>query len=331
MELDNINDILNLDNLNGNIFPFKLSNDYMKNIKNLYKYFGKEFYIKYNNILFPCILSIEKSFREESNSKDKIYILKYKVDETYNAILPFSIRFDNIDTYVANIHKINNFSGSEMIKFVIHLLKLLKCDKVTISDAATVKCKDEEIGLSFLKLLEKGSTFYERAGFKLKSYEYNDTINIYKILDNILNNIKKIKIKEFIKPYKEFYKLLNTEIDYNKIIIKQFSNNDFITENKKEIIDELFLNIINIIFNLEYKLNIENKLNTENNIYLSKFLLNLIKINDCTTYNNLLNAILAQNIYYIKYNNKIYKFNIAIGKLKILLLYSKLEMNLNEI
>ena len=70
MELDNINDILNLDNSNGNIFPFKLLNDYMKNIKNLYKYYGKEFYIKYNNILFPCILT-----KKESNFGDVIYLI----------------------------------------------------------------------------------------------------------------------------------------------------------------------------------------------------------------------------------------------------------------
>jgi hypothetical protein len=323
MELDNINDILNLDNLNGNIFPFKLSNDYMKNVKNLYKYFGEEMYIKYNNILFPCVIT-----KNEFNLGDETYYLKYKVDETYNELLPFSIRFNNIETYVANIHKLDNFSGSEMIKFVIHLLKLLKCNKVTITDGATVKCKNEEIGLSFFKVLDKGSTFYERAGFKLKFYEPNDTINIYKILNNILNNIKKIKIKEFIKPYKEFYKLLNTEIDYNKIIIKQFDDNNFITENKKKIIDKLFINIINIIFNIEYKLNIENKLNTD---YLIDFLLNLVKIKDCTTYNKLLDTIIVQNIYYIKYNNKIYKFNVAINKLKILLRKSRLEMNLNEI
>jgi hypothetical protein len=299
-----------------------------------------ELYLKvYNQEYFKLLGLGDAEFSIVSNDNNGLDVItggKYKVNEIYNALLPFSIKFNNIHTYVENIHKIDNFSGSEMIKFVIHLLKLLKCNKVKISDSATIKCKDNEIDLSFLKLLEKGSTFYERVGFKLKSYEDNDTINIYKILDNILNNIKKIKIKEFIKPYKEFYKLLNTEIDYNKIIIKKFSYNNksynnFTLENKKEIINNLFINSINIIFNIEYKLNTENKLNIENNIYLSKFLLNLIKINDCNTYNNLLNNIIFQNIYYIKYNNKIYKFNIFINKLKILINYLKLEMNLNEI
>lgn len=103
---------------------------------------------------FECLADILKECQTNYDENE---------EWTHN-LLPFLIKFvdyDNIEInnkscYIANIHKIDNISGqsisgSNMVLFVLKLIKQLGIKSAILGDGATIKCNGMKISLSFLK------------------------------------------------------------------------------------------------------------------------------------------------------------------------------------
>ena len=238
-----------------------------KNIKIIHKQYGNKFILKYDNILIPCHLYINK------NSWLQYYILEYDIDVIIESLLPFKIYFIdyfsqelNDNCYIANIHKTNEITGTNMMNIILKFIKILNVKKVMLHDGATVTCNKNGIkfGLSFYKLIEKGITFYEKFGFKLTKKNdnsfhlqtiYKDDKYMADKLKELLIKFNNIKIADLITLYRSILKVLFQVIndqDYKNLTI-------FIFDKSKKLIipvDELntkvtgMINEINIILGL---------------------------------------------------------------------------------
>ncbi len=205
-------------------------NEVLKNIKEINKKYGDSFYIKYKKIKLPVYL-----YKQDlENKKRNIFILKYATKNPPNNY-PFLIQFNYFlensnNVFISKINKISKdeypdekpLSGSDVVEFVLTLLKKLYVEKAYLFDGASIKCKSNNIWLSDFKLLEKKRTFYMKFGFKpelLNDFEstYTNINSFTKILNNKILFIKKIKIED-VRKYCE--KIIN-------LIVKIYIKNDF--------------------------------------------------------------------------------------------------------
>jgi len=195
----------------------KFKSNLQANIRLLYYKFKDKFMIKDGNIIVPVRLELIKTHNV------KYYSLYYDIEFRDNYLLPFKIDF--IDTckyklnnncYIANITKIENISGSTMVKLVLKILKILKVHIATLYDDTNIKCGDTKIGLSYFKLIEKQQSFYQKFGFKymLKCSPKEDFFNkfnsnraINKYLLNIIDLIKKTTFQSLLEFYWKFQRI----------------------------------------------------------------------------------------------------------------------------
>lgn len=194
-------------------------NKVQKNLKLLYKEYGKYFTIKFGNVLVPVIF--EK--RHSNIWQEKFYVLKYHIKKFYNKdLLPFSIWFINLfeqkldnKAYIANIHRTDDISGSKMVELVLNIQRCLGVSETFIVDVATVNCGNETMELSFIKLLERGITFYMRFGFEFdltSAFVWGRFPSKKKLLSTIrelIKDIRKIKIKNIISQQKAIIDILS--------------------------------------------------------------------------------------------------------------------------
>lgn len=130
--------------------------------------------------------------------------------------------------YIDNISKNNQYSGTDVVNFIIKFLQSLKqIQNIYLHDGTYVNCKDSnnEIDLSLYKLLTSNQSYYQKFGFRLVSekgeYINKDLINIakkvskYKV-NNILHNFN--RIIKFIEKYKTniHIKVVNDNIIENR-------------------------------------------------------------------------------------------------------------------
>lgn len=213
----------------------------LNNYQKLYNKYGDHFYIQYKKIKLPVYL-----YKEDlKNKKRNIYTLKYATKNPPNKY-PFLIQFNYFlensnNAFISKINKISKdeypgekpLSGSEVVDFVLKILKKLYVEKAYLFDGATIKCENNDIFLSNFKLLEKKKTFYMKFGFKpelLEVFEntYTNINSFTKILNKNIYFIKKIKIEDiqkyckniinlilkiYIKNYFDKVELLNDEPD----------------------------------------------------------------------------------------------------------------------
>lgn len=294
---------------------YNFDNDVQKNIKKLYKKFGKRFNIKYKKNMIPVKL-YKKVYKETGNS---FYVLEYYLKKQYEELKPFQIlfydesseTFDKNDiTYIGNIHRTEEISGSTMVKFVIELQKKLKVKKTTLYDGATVYCNDQKIDLSFFKLIEKKRTFYQKFGFKfstdgiyqLRRIQYGSKENFQKIMNKCIDKFRKIKVSEYLKLHKQIVDLINIIIkkqDYKKVEIISKSN---IYSKQYQIEKELLEQI-------QQSNNIIKILSDTKKVYLYQLLIELLKKGYCHYYNDIMEYIIKNNLYKIKYKSKTIIFN----------------------
>ena len=207
--------------------------DLQNNIKDLKKKYGMKFMIKYKKFKIPVKFKV--------NHKKLIGLsylsLQYDIKKKTHYLLPFQIDFLdstgnsyklNNKVYIGEITKTDKISGSNMVKFVLELLKKLGTVTAKLYDGATVNCGNEELELSFFKLIEKNRKFYEKFGFKLttkysswsrKIFPNNSTF--YNILYQRIDQFKKIKISYYIKIYSKVLDLICNVIkkqDFFKLI-----------------------------------------------------------------------------------------------------------------
>jgi hypothetical protein len=303
---------MNIFDLNNNDKNRELFSEYFNdNIKILLNTFGTEFILKLKNIEIPVVM-LEQTGKFSDN---KYWYIKYSIWDRDQYLLPlkinlcnpFTYKTDGV-TYIANITKLHNVSGTNMMNIALKLLEILKSTKTYVWDAATVSCGLETMDLSFFKLLEKGKTFYQRFGFRFTienidnlKFNFKDDSTLQKTIFEYIDKLKKIKIEYIIKSYSIILSVLTNVINtqnYNKLNIYYYSpyepyKTSKITKRKK-VLD--IINEIDIILKIT---------NTSHNTYLYQDMIYYF-YNDCKKYLDIMKYIIDNQIYMIKYDKKKY-------------------------
>lgn len=276
---------------------YNFTDDVQNNIKILLKNFGSKFNIKYKKHILPVEISKDINL--------KCYKLYYNIENRTYDLYPFKIEFRdpittllNNNTYIGNIHKTEDISGSEMVKIVIAINKILNVEKTYIGDGTEIKCGDFKYDLTFMKLLEKNTTFYMNFGFKFITspndiIKFNSNDEKHNYIMKLISKCKKIEINTIIKMYLKLSKLLNliiSEQKYNYLKIQLNSanydpDNFWYKENPKDSIIELF---IETKLMLELFNNIKEK-------YLYKFMIFLFNDKEKCIKLDLINKYLINN------------------------------------
>lgn len=200
-----------------------------------------------------------------------------------------------------------------MVKFVLRISKILGADIATLSDGARVICdaNKSEMGLSFIKLLEKGITFYMNLGFKPdinSPFQFKKFItesSMYESLDTILSKIRQIKITDLKKSYLELLDLImdvTRTCDYDNVNIKLLGfagydpPNYRYPENVRTSIDALFVECRQML----------EILNMNDETYMYKLLINAFNDNKkCgDEYVVLMDYLVYNMTYSIEYKDK---------------------------
>lgn len=303
------------------------SNDVQRNLKILNNLYGKKFKIKTSKFIVPVI------FKKEKLMVDGItpYALIYDMDILEENEYPFRILFSDgeppklgNDAYINHIHKTDNISGSEMVNLVLEILKKLQVKYASIYDGTKVNCGDSKMDLSFLKLIEKKRSFYEKFGFKY-SVKYNGfntrkmfltDEKFYKLLYQTIDKFRKIKVSYYKKKINDVISLISKVIlnddfeNVNLTIIRPNINYDkdyYYSPNKDN-----KKNLFDMLKNLSDLITILNK---SSEIYLYELMIRLFN-KDCKQYLKINDIIIKSKYHYIEYKNKkitfdykyIYKF-----------------------
>ena len=297
--------------LDINKFKGFIKGDLHFNLRLLNNNYGSRFNIKYYKNIIPI-----KCYKLITTDRNRpIFYIEYYIKNRTTILKPFLLQFylesdkDNRDNcYIVNIHKTHDLSGSQIMNFVLHLLKLISVKTVYIYDGTTVACGDIDMDLSLVKILTKGQGFYERFGFK---YYLSNSKDPYKFrifknkdietcLKVKISEFQNIKVKDIISVYLKILDLIFKIIkddNYDNVTIGYFDNHskDIIyqrnTDNKK-VIEKLVMDIINILPIL-----MENK-----SKYLYK-IMNYYFNNECNKYLILINNLFYNSFYTIKYKN----------------------------
>jgi hypothetical protein len=200
-----------------------------ENIEKIKNANGEHFEVSYTprgktSVKIP--ITIKKLKHELLNREFYVMYYDMELDNNKNKLRPFDVWFVNYNTfavdnsaYIANIHKLSNLSGSDVVYFVLEILKELKVKKVSLHDGAEVQCEKNhhDYRLSILKLLEKKETYYMRFGFKpdveqqsvyIDSKYSNNKSVIDRISDEV-DNVRKIEIIDIINECKEVEEMIN--------------------------------------------------------------------------------------------------------------------------
>ena len=295
---------------------YNFTKDVQKNVLLLKKLFGTKFKIKNKNLTINVKL-IKESFK--SNNM-KYWSLLYDQSNRIHDLHPFKIDFYNIQnlqkrniTYIANIHNTDKISGSKMVLLVLDIQRKLKVNKTYLYDGASVRCGNEIMNLSELKMLEKSRTFYMKFGFKMNNSELwylknKNEKQQKQFFTNLINNIKKIKIKDLINDFTKIIDILCEVIkknDYKKLKVQHM---DIIGINSSEIYHyqkDPYVDIPKIFEDCYKNLNILHK-TKEKSLY--KYLIRLFNDNKrCSEYITLLNYLKQNKYNIISYKKKIIK------------------------
>ena len=232
----------------------------------------------------------------------------------------------NNNSYIANIHKTDKYTGSEMIKFCLEINKFVGVKKTFLNDAAHIVCGNEKLDLSFIKLLEYDKTFYMKHGFNFELtnhenayFRFTDKTKFMKEINKLLKGIRSIKTIDIINEYNKMLDLINKIIKENnrkkmQIVITDAMPTDLQDEiyikNPEDRIPDLFLECNRV-------LNILN--NYKNEKYLYKVLIKLFN-QKCDKYSILFYYIIANKRKRIVYGTQFIE-RPHVNKFKFLLIY----------
>ena len=282
---------------------YNFTEDVQNNILILLKHFGSNFTIKYKKYILPVEI-LKDIYR-------KCYVLNYNIENKTHELYPFSIEFKdpitrllNNNTYIRNIHKTEYISGSEMITIVITINKILNVKKIYINDGAQIQCGIFNYDLTYMKLLEKNTTFYMKFGFKFiisphDMIQFNTNNEKHKYIMNLISKCRKIKIITIRKMYLNLLKILNliiSEQKYNYLKIQLYNpynpDNFWYIENTKDYIYDLFIetkSMLKLFDNVE-------------DTYLHKFMILLFNDKEkCIKLNFINKYLISSEIYKIIY------------------------------
>lgn len=293
------------------------------NIKDLKKKFGNRFIIKYKKYKLPV-----RFITEHLKLVGLSYLsLQYDIKKQTDYLLPFRISFVDSDggyklnnnAYIANIHKTKDISGSQMVEFVLELLRKLGANRASLHDGAEVKCGDFDMGLSFFKLIEKKRGFYEKFGFKLTTQlsnygkkEFPNNSTMFKLLYNTIDEFKKIKLDYYKNTYIKILEIIFDVIkkqDYHKVDISILTHIDIQNKNDPSILyiksEDIKGKLLNLVKECDIILGIIK--NTKHK-YLYKLMIELFNDQQkCKSYIDIMNYIIHNQFYMIKYGKRIVK------------------------
>jgi broad specificity phosphatase PhoE len=229
---------------------FKFTNDVQQNLEILHQKYGDQFQIKHNDNILD--VTLEKITYDANNVT--FWCLHTKEEYKTNLMYHFCINFYDIRdlslgniSYISNVSRTDKMSGTETVKLVLEINKKLGVQKTFLHDGATIECKGKEYDLSYFKLIEKKKTFYMKLGFKLElnknampMVRFNTIQDLENKIDELVEQIRKIKIQDIIEEYEETLELLHRIIKEN---------------NKKEIDIILGYKILNSDLNFYHKKN----------------------------------------------------------------------------
>jgi len=298
------------------IFDLSETYDYKKgelqnNLKKFEKEFGNEFQIKYEKHIID--IKFEKA---KLPNEVEFYRMIYDIPHRTTNLTPLIIDFIDIRntetnniSHLTNIHNTDKLSGTDLVKISIKINEILGATKLLVRDGTKVKCNknNQEMDLSFLKLIERNETFYMKLGFDFEVdnngwgyWKWSDKDKFMEEINRLLINIRKIKTSEIIKEYEKTLDLINQIIKDNykgklDIIITKSEPtriNEIYVENPYDKIKELFdesKQVLDILY--KYK--------DENKFY--KILVKLFKDN-CAEYLTLYRYIVSNLRTHIIYN-----------------------------
>ena len=297
-------------------FHYKKGN-LQENLDNFYQTYGSKFKLKYDKILIDIVLE-----RAHLPNKLKFYRMIYDIPYRTTSLKPFAIDFIdpnlvclNNNTYISNIQRTENISGTEMIKICLNINRILGAEKTYLSDGTTITCEKnkETFDLSFLKLIERRSTFYTNLGFdfdidKVRWFytKFDSKEDLKKQINILINEIRSIKTDFLIKEYKKTMDLII------KIIKNNFSGDiQIILDNSHTThIDQYYTetknldkSLMEILTESKEMLGILNKY-SKKYPYMYKILIDTFK-NDCSEYSILNKYLIKNNRSKIIYNGKI--------------------------
>jgi len=303
--------ILNLSKYN------KFTDDLISNLKILEKEFGNKFIIKSEILNAKITVTLNKFKLANGNI---FYQLNHFDNKRYTPLNPMRINFLNPQTnqidgtsFIANIHKTNEYSGTTIVKLCLEINKIFGIKKTYLTDGAKTKCGDKETYLSFIKLLENNKTFYMALGFQIELWNNDSSMLNLEIantnqkllfkLNKTIENIKKIKTKTIINEYCDTIDLLTDAIKTNfskdfEIIIYKFNtfcDDEYYKEDSIKHVSDYFNECIKV-------LSILNKYKDKQ--FLFEILIYLFK-NSCEDYIKIYDYLIATNRIKIIYGKKV--------------------------
>jgi hypothetical protein len=311
----------NIFDISNNNYPEYKKGKLIYNISKLYKKYGSKFSIKMNDIILPV-----KLVKIKLHNGVKFFRLIYDIEHRTTRLTPIIIDFIdpikaelNNFSYIANIQKTNDISGTNLVKICLTINRILGAQKTYLGDGTEVLCnKNNQImDLSYIKLIERGTTFYMNLGFdfEITNYDwfynrFSSTKDLKKEIYKLLKKIRTIKTITLIKEYEDTLSLIVNMIKNDYEGTFEILNNNSNASRISEIyVNNPYKNITEIFDECKIILEILNRYKN-----IDKFYIILVKTfrEACDDYTLLNKYIMESNRTKIIYNKSIIKRNYVI-------------------
>jgi hypothetical protein len=307
--------------LSHNEYPEYKRGKLIENVSKLYKKYGSKFSIKMNDLVLPV-----KLVKTKLPNGVKFFRLIYDIEHRTTRLTPIIIDFidpikaeTNNFSHILNIQRTNDISGSNLVKICLAINKILGAQKTYIGDGTEVICSknNQVMDLSYIKLIERGTTFYMNLGFDFDVTDndwfhkrFSSTKELKKKIYSLLKKIRIIKTITLIKEYEETLSLLTRIIKDNyKGKFEILYNNSNLTKEAEIYAENPYRKITEIFDESKIMLEILNKYKN-----IDKFYLILVKTfrETCDEYTSLNKYIMENDRTKIIYDKTVIKRNYVI-------------------
>jgi hypothetical protein len=214
----------------------------------LHKKVGKKFFLIWKTHKIPLALEMSTVFTK----KTKAYVLYWDIPQL--ALKPLTIWFfdpvlyrKNNSTYISSIHSTESMSGTETVKLVLDIQKDLGVEKTYLYDGAHIYCDKFRVDLSFMKMLEKGLTFYMKAGFEFAMetsqewyLHFDSQKDLKDYVKQSLEKLHRLEVKKVIQDFEKCLGWIHEHIlagqrDGNITFVNHSTNPSFVEESEATI------------------------------------------------------------------------------------------------
>jgi len=292
---------------------FAFEDNLQTNLTSIFNKYGKKLMIKYKDIVYPIVMS---KFVIDTNGLSGFRI-HHNVSKPHSFLKPFEIFFIdpllkklNNNSYISNIQRTEDISGTTMVLFVLELQRKLGVEKTYLHDAATVICDDREMDLTLIKILERGEGFYSKLGFDYEpissigqigqlGLHFTDKEDLRMEIEKTVNAIRNLRIQPIIAESVGILQLILSVIEsqrYDEFEVEYFKTEPFITPVQTYHAENPYLEIRKIIEDCRLTIDILSLSNTD---ILYKFLIELFNDpNRCHQFPTLINILMKEHPRY---------------------------------